>query len=466
MSATRPGTVGESTMLTVHGPAGVVDLTVPPDASLQEVAEAYAREARTPVPRLVRRDGRPLEPQGSVAGAQLRSGAVVVAVGAPPAGAAPRGWSTPGRRALRPVRRTAADLPGDRATVGAWMVAAVALGFLAAWWAAPRPDDDRLVVGALLGLGALVGCVPFGAATRERAMAAPGLAAAACLVLVWDPVPERLPAVLGAAALAGAVTAAVARATADPDDGAGEALRVWIVVGGSWFVVAALAAIAGLDQHVVWAVLLLAAVLAARVVPSLAIDIPDDYLIDLERLAVNAWSARDRPPGKRGRVVVPQRLVADVAARGARTVNASAVAVLVVVAVSAPLLLSTADLPLDQIGARCLLGFGGGALLLAARSYRHRVARGALRLAGLVCWTPLALLGLEVLGDGVLTLATALLVVGGFGLAALAVAVGNGWRSAWWSRRAEVAEVVCASFAVASLVVATGLFRWLWELTG
>jgi hypothetical protein len=45
-----------------------------------------------------------------------------------------------------------------------------------------------------------------------------------------------------------------------------------------------------------------------------------------------------------------------------------------------------------------------------------------------------------------------------------AVATGRGWRSAWWSRRAEVAEGLCAAFALASLVVASGWFRQLWEM--
>ena len=47
----------------------------------------------------------------------------------------------------------------------------------------------------------------------------------------------------------------------------------------------------------------------------------------------------------------------------------------------------------------------------------------------------------------------------------VAVALGRGWRSAWWSRRAEIAEAVCGAFAVGAVVVAVGLFRHLWELT-
>jgi hypothetical protein len=50
-------------------------------------------------------------------------------------------------------------------------------------------------------------------------------------------------------------------------------------------------------------------------------------------------------------------------------------------------------------------------------------------------------------------------------LVVVAVATGRGWRSAWWSRRAEVAEGLAGALVVASLVVATGWFRQLWEMT-
>ncbi|WP_298755358.1 hypothetical protein, partial [uncultured Nocardioides sp.] len=48
-------------------------------------------------------------------------------------------------------------------------------------------------------------------------------------------------------------------------------------------------------------------------------------------------------------------------------------------------------------------------------------------------------------------------------LVVAAVATGRGWRSAWWSRRAEVLEGLVGALALASLVPATGLFRLLWE---
>lgn len=477
-NATRPGPVSgaraESTVVSVHGPAGVVDLTVPDGADVAEIIEAYGAQAGVAVGFLFFR-GRPAEPGRSLRELGARDGAVLVVTTENVVPHRPRAGG-PGKRAERSGRsgrsgdRAARGAPetvrGDRATLAGWLVAATVLGAIAALTALSRPVEERAVVVAVLAAAAVVACVPFGPAAAARVIAAPALAAAACFIVVWDPVPERLPTVLGAAALAAAVAAAIGRAVADPDAGAGEALRVWIVVGVGWFAVAAGAALLGWTPQVVWAVLLLAAVLAARVVPSYAIDVPDDYLLDLERLAVHAWSARDRPPGKRGRVVVPAGVVAEVAARGGRSIDAAGVAVLGVVACAAPMLLWTADLPIDRIGARCLVGFGGGALLLAARGHRHPVARTALRSAGVLCWVLLAGVALAQVDGDPLVLLTGACILGGFGLAALAVAVGRGWRSAWWSRRAEVAEVACGAFAVASLVVAVGLFRWLWELTG
>ena len=83
--------------------------------------------------------------------------------------------------------------------------------------------------------------------------------------------------------------------------------------------------------------------------------------------------------------------------------------------------------------------------------------------AGLVCWAVLALAVLPVVSGQ----AGALVATGAIGVAVLlvvvAVATGRGWRSAWWSRRAEVAEGLCGSAAVATLLVAAGVFRSLWE---
>jgi hypothetical protein len=265
------------------------------------------------------------------------------------------------------------------------------------------------------------------------------------------------------AALTAAVTAAVARTL---DRYSEEALRVWVVVGVGVFVVTCTVALLDFRPQVAWALLLVAAMLAARFVPTMAIDVPDQFLIDLERLAVTAWSARDRPTGRRGRIVVPPRAVEIVAARGTRIITASSVAILAVVVVAAPLLLATATQRPDWLGARCLVFFAGGSLLFVARSYRHAAARALLRAAGLACWAAfLVVLFGGLAPDTLLVLGIIASGVAGL-LLLVSVALGRGWRSAWWSRRAEVAEAVCGSFAVGALVPAVGLFRHLWELTG
>lgn len=446
--------VGDVAALTVHGPAGIVDLTVPTDATMLEVAQEYAAQARVPrVLPLVTRTGHAL-PAGSTLGeCRLASGALVVAVD--PAAA-------PVRSRRRSSMMTGAA-PADPGPLSAmWCGLAAAAAALAAWSATAQPAGDRVVVVVVLAAAAVLGCLPVGPLAGHRVVTAPAFAAAACFAHLWDPAPERLPTIVGAAALAAAVAAAVGRALQDQAE---EALRVWMVVGAGWFVVAALAALLSAEPQVVWSLLLVAAVLGARFVPGVAVDVPDDYLLDLERLAVTAWSARERPSGRRGRIVVPEATVADVAARGARMITAAAGAIAVVTAVSAPLLLRSADLDPDRIGARCVVGFGGCALLLAARSYRHTVARRLLRVAGVWCLAALAAALLPVLGDAPLGFLAGTAIGVGLLLVLVAVAVGRGWRSTWWSRRAEVAEVVCGSFALGAVVVSVGLFRHLWTLT-
>ncbi|MFD1248134.1 hypothetical protein ACFQ3F_10075 [Nocardioides ginsengisoli] len=461
-TTSRPPAAGAVTALTVHGPRGVLDLTVPTDATLGDVARAYAAEAGLPAPLpLVSRSGEPLQLTTEVGAAGLVAGSVVVAVD-PAAQPAP-----PRRRTLRGAgERADGVVPGSGSA--AWLSMAVAVAAVAGWCAAQLPDDRRWPVAAVLLAAAVVGALPIGALAAQRVLAAPAFAAAGVLALVWDPLPERLPTVLGTAALAAAVAAAVGRALADPEDRPVDALRVWMVVGAAWFVIAGLGALTGAEPQVVWAILFLLAVLAARFVPEVAVDVPDQYLLDLERLAVTAWSARERPKGRRGRIVVPPQAVQAVAARGTRTVTAATAAILAVVAVSAPLLLATADLPLDRTGARCLVGFGGAALLFAARSYRHVLAGRLLRLAGVFALVVLAVVVLGIAGPGTtgpVGLIAVLSILLAAALVLVAVLVGRGWRSAWWARRAEIGEAICGAAAVGSVVVAVGFFRFLWEAT-
>ncbi|HKX69551.1 MAG TPA: hypothetical protein VJN29_20220, partial [Intrasporangium sp.] len=237
-----------------------------------------------------------------------------------------------------------------------------------------------------------------------------------------------------------------------------------MVGGAGLFVLANLAALAGFSPAVVWSVALVVCVVAARFVPMYAVDVADQYLIDLERLAVTAWSARERRTGRRGRIVVPETTVARVASSAARTMTAAAAAIAVAAALSSYLLLTRVQPELDRIGVRCLVFFAGAALLLTARSHRHTGPRVLLRIAGLVCWAGLSWQLLAELSEPRLVALLGTAIALGLLLMLVAVATGRGWRSVWWSRRAEVAEGFCAAAALASVVVSSGLFRTLWEI--
>lgn len=443
--------------VTVHGPAGVVDLVVPAAAAASDLAEEYAAQVGLgAVPDLRTRIGTPIPADVPLRRAGITTGDVLVATAGGPPPAARR---TTGRAVTAGARAGGPDPTSGLA--GVWFVVAAAAAAAAGWAAATGPDDLRTAAVATLLAGATLGVLPVGRLAAYRLATAPAFGAAAAFALLWDPHPARLPVVIGAAGLAAALVAAVGRAL---DEHSEEALRVWIVAGSGLFAVTGLLALIGTPPRVAWALLLIGAVLAARFVPSFAVDVPDQYLLDLERLAVTAWSARTAPPGKRGRSIIRRDAVALVAGRGARFVTAAAAAVLVVTSLSAPLLLATATLPIDRIGARLTVLFSGGALLLVARSHRHVAARVLLRTAGLVCWIALAAVLLTIASSVALwwlvlaPVAVAVLMV------VVAVAVGRGWRSAWWSRRAEVAEGLCGAFALASLFVATGWFRQLWEM--
>ncbi|WP_370249283.1 hypothetical protein [Nocardioides sp.] len=465
--------------LTVHGPGGVVDLRVPHGAAIGDVATEYSRWANVPPSGvLYTRTGQRLAVETGLAAAGVVSGTVLVLAPPPaPTGVAPgaRGPGGRGHRADRSGRAAGRAAPVAPAVVTGWCaVAAVALvlaGAVAALTAAPR-GDALLPPGAAgaavlcLAVPVLLALLPIGPWHAARALSAPAAAAAAAIVVSYDPAPERLPTALGIAGLAAALAAAVVRAL---DLRAEEGLRVWMVAGTGVFAVAFLAALLDVPPQGVFAVVLVAATFAARFVPLLAVDVPDQYLLDLERLAVTAWSARERPRGRRTRTVVPVDDVAAVARRAGRSVDAAAVAVAVLAPASSALLLAATDRRVDQVGALVLVALAAASLLLAARSFRHRLARAALRAAGLgaagvagVVWWARDLAG----GGGLLAVVTAWLVVGGAVLVLVAVAAGRGWRSAWWARRAEVAEAVCSAAVVAALVPASGAVAALWKLTG
>lgn len=441
-----PG-AGDVVALSVHGPSGIVDLVVPSMATAADVAREYADQVGlSAAPHLGTTTGLSLQPSRPLADLGLRPGALLVVVTEPPSRDVPVPVEDPSR--------------SEGPWVTALLLVAAAVALSAGWAATSTTGPAHTAVVLLLLVGAVLAAAPVGALAERRALVAPVYAGAASYAVVWDAAPERLPAVVGVVALVSAVAAGVARAVSPRGS---EVLGVWVVVGVSVFLATMGGALVGAPASLVWALLLALAMLAPRFVPGFAVDVPDQLLIDLERLAVNAWSARERPTGRRGRTVVPPAAVAAVAARGARTVTAASAGVLAVVLIAAPALLAAVGEPADVVGARLQVLLSGAAVLLAARSYRHLAARSLLRSAGLWCWVALLvdLAGSLRAGAG-LAVTLSAVVLGGLVLLA-AIATGRGWRSAWWSRRAEVLEASTGAIALACLVPASGLFRQLWE---
>ncbi|HEX5916906.1 MAG TPA: hypothetical protein VFY76_03585 [Nocardioides sp.] len=444
---------GATIALSVHGPAGVLDLVVPAGATSVDVAREYAQQAQVPgIPLLQTALGERLNAALPLSEAGIQPGDVLVAT---------TGVHRPRRVTLLQAAKNAPESPALAAMV-AWVAALVAA--LAAWYAGRAGDDVvRTVVVGLLLTCSLAGVLPVGRHARQRAAVAPAFAAAAAFAALYEPGLHLLPAVLGSAGIAAAVVAGIGRALSVGGD---EVSSVWIVSGLTVFACCAVPAMLGWDARVAWTLLVFLAMMAARFAPSLAVDVPDEALLDLDRLAVTAWSARDgQRHGRRGRIVVAADAMERLVHRASRIVTGAAAAILVTVLVAGPLLLRTATIDLDRIGARCLVFFAGCSLLLAARSYRHAAARALLRLAGLGALLALAVH--LVVGPGAGHVDTFFYVTVGLGAVAVAAAVatGRGWRSVWWSRRAEVAESLCGSLAFAAAVVAAGVFRRLWEMT-
>ena len=438
--------------LTVHGPAGALDLVVPAGAVVTDVAREYAVQAGlSAIPLLYSRSGALLLASSSLGDVGVDTGDILVAAAGVHRGA---------------VAVSDSGAGPDHARVSAvavlWCTVTAAVAVLSGWCAAHAASTDRDLATALLAATALLGLVPAGRNAVPRVLAAPCFLGAAAFAWAWDPAPERLPMVVGVTAAGFAVGAAVVRTVA----GRAEAqLQVVIVAGTLVFAVTGVLTLMGWSPRVAWAVLLVGALLAARFVPAAAIEVPDQYLVDFERLAVTAWSARDRGPRRRVRSIVPIGAVAEVADRGGRLLASATASILVVTLVTAPLLLWTATLPVDRVGARLEVTLVGAGLLLAGRSYRQPAARVQLRLAGLACWAALAAYAVPRMSTGQL-LALSLVAVGlGVVVVVVAMATGRGWRSAWWSRRAEVAEALCGSSALAVVLVSSGIFRQLWEMT-
>lgn len=444
--------------LTLHGDRGAADLVVPRSSRVDHVAQAYADATGLAAQvALATTTGRALDGGQSVRHCGLADGDVILALSEPKAASGePASADTPSS-VVHGLTRRHRLVPG---------VLVVSLALAAAWSASgTQPELLRNLCGFLLLVAAFAAALPWRSVdlSRTARCVAPALSASAAFVVVDHSAPGGPLLAVALAGLAATSTAAVARALAPQDD---ETTRVWIAAASVITAVAVAALLLGAPQRALWSVVFAIGVLAARWLPYLAVDVPDQELLDLDRLAVTAWSARERPRARRRRIMVRPESVDTLAHRGHRVVSGGVVAGGVVMTGAAPLLASSPGSDtITRIGVYLLLLFGGAGVALMSRSYRSFLARVGLRVCG--GWVLAFLGGACVLrAEGALAwalgAAAALVAVA---VVVSAVAIGRGWRSIWWARTADIVEGACVVFVVAALPVASGLFGFVRQLT-
>ncbi len=519
MNADAQAVARSSVRVTVVGPDGTADLVVPWWMTAAELTEEYAAHVGSPRPAgagLVTASGHPLDLAQELQQLGVEHGDVLVVAdgGAAPTASDAVTAGPPGPRPDRPVVRTttgaaaggaggragrsptsrgrhrtgepAADQApgvapaagaltetepagahGERrarrtgvtsgATLGTGAVCALAS---AAVVAVQGSTSQRLGCAALFVLAALATALPLRTAQvggRLRAAASPAFAAAAGFTAGYSDETGGLLLGLAVAALCATAAAAVARAWLSQEDE--ELTDVALVVGATLSGLTLLLLLLGSSVLSLLALAYGAAVVAARLLPYLVVDVPDEALLDLDRLQNTAWSAREQPRGsRRKRVIVRPEGVAAVVRRGQRLMTSGTVVISAVVVVGGALLVRGAELDVLGVSRVAMVLLGAAALALVARSVRARVPRLALRLsAGVVtAWTGVTLLDV---GD---PRATWWVFAVGGALGALTVSVGlalgQGWRSVWWTRLADVCEALAVALVVAAVPLASGIF--------
>ncbi|ALX05908.1 MULTISPECIES: hypothetical protein [Aeromicrobium] len=471
--------------LSVVGDAGRVDLAVPRWADVGAVAAGFRDQTGSGPVLLSTATGRALDPTTSVHAARLEHGDLLVAVDADaaPVSTAPTGRGSRGRRAqpAAPATSTVAPLPAlapptDRAArsatgsvvarlaPGAVAVAgllAATAGALTGGTAADAASGALALV--VLAVAGIVGLrVPAGAHDRAWLSVVPLLLAAA---VVLQLPPGQAGATTLAVTVAGlAVACGSAALRAAVPGVADEELAVQLVAGVGVALLATVTLLADWSTTTLAALVLLAAVLGARLLPSFVVDVPDHVLVDLQRLAVTAWTAREQPR-RSFRGVVREDDVRAVALRALRLVGAATVVCSLLVAASgAWLLLAPTDGARD-VGATLVCAATGAALVLSGRTLRAQQARRWQRTTGtaLLLATAASLL-LEV-GDDARVAGATVAVLLGLVLALVARSAGRGWTSVWWSRSAEIAEGLAFVAVVGAFPLVSGLFDWMRVLT-
>jgi hypothetical protein len=444
--------------VSLQGPTGrhdlVVDAATPAGDLVVPVVTAVLGDTGGEAPAVLTRAGLVLDPDLPVADQGVRDGDLLVV-----APTRTRGRSA--RRTRRTSSAPAVELPGGWVpTVGALVVAALALLALAA--------SDPLARGTwclALVLVSAAAVLLAGPGERGEVVRVGGVVVGAVALALqqWRPEPGSGLLALTVAMIACAVLAGLARSGGHGRD---EPLLVLVGLGVVGALVFGAVLLRGGEVAVGWAVLAAGVLPLLRLLPSAVVVVPDDALLELDRLSVTAWSARER-----GRGVTRTRLTsADVLGtlrRGTRLHSAAALAAASVAsAAGLALLLGPPPRGLAAPGAVALVTLLAGGQALLARTLRHRTAKVALLVSAGVCAGTAVALAVRVLdlgtGGGValaLVLATA-----GTGAVLVGHAFGRGWRSVRWARVGDGFEGLCVALSLPAALLAAGGWEWFRQL--
>lgn len=452
MTVPGPAVLAPLTRVAVHLGTRRLDVALDESRTLAELLAA----AGVPLVRgllVLDSGGRALDLTAPVA-AQVADGAVLH-VAAP----APR----PQGRAARARAAWVARRPDPQPAL--LTVAGTAAGVLAA---VELIDPDRrgvvsLVAAGVLALAALVLAVLRTPSASAATLVVPVLAFAAGVAAV-DPAgaaDRRLAVVAGlvAATAVSAVRYVTTRAVRHGDDLAAVLLAATGVVAS-----ADLAALLAGQPGVVAAAVLLGVVpVALRLLPVMALSVPDEQLVDLAHVSRTAPSVRGPRPRGLGRV--NERQVVRTVGLAERRTDAGVLLVCAVPPLLVPAVLSAAP-------PGGLRGWGAVVLVLAlvaVLTLQPRTARGAV-----ARWAPRAAAGIVLVELAVVTgplagVDASVAAVGCLVLALLAVALslplGRGWRSVVASRLGDTVEGLGVVLALPAALVAADLIETLRRVT-
>jgi len=361
-----------------------------------------------------------------------------------------------GGRSVRVARRPPAPNTGGASHNGLLLTTMVLAAVAVLALSGPAAEGSPFVLAAgliLVVAGLAIPQVPT--AERLVRLLAPALGVAGGAVGLGAYTQGAHVAVLGGCA-AGSLVALGGRSSHGPER---NVPRVWLAFTAGIGVLTLVSLAAGSPIVSVAVLLLAIAALLARVIPDLVLDVSDDVLLDIDRLSVTSWSPREaRRRLRRGWRIDDDAVRSLVVAATVEQLAALIGLAVVVGGCSAALVGELLAKP--AWSTRLLLLAAAAALSLTARAYRRRRDRLLLRwaaLAPLLTVTVPWLAGLS--SSGSVVLATVVLVCG-LGLAALSGAVGEGFRSLWGARLADLVELLALVSVLPLALWATGLVDW------